>query len=52
MSGLETQQMRSKGANLFHVEGGKVTKLVVYFERQRALVDLLREDYEAWASDS
>jgi hypothetical protein len=52
ISRLETEQMHSKGANLFHVQGGKVTKLVVYFERQRALVDLLREDYEAWARDS
>jgi ketosteroid isomerase-like protein len=51
-SGLEIGQLRSQGAALFHVRDGKVTRLVIYFERQRALVDLLREDYEAWARDS
>jgi ketosteroid isomerase-like protein len=39
-SGLELGQMRAKGANLFHVRGGKVTRLVVYFDRERALADL------------
>jgi ketosteroid isomerase-like protein len=32
--------MRAKGASLFHVRDGKVTRLVVYLERDRALADL------------
>jgi hypothetical protein len=32
--------MRSKGANLFHVHGGKVTKSVFYFAGERAFADL------------
>ena len=33
-SGLELGQVQSKGANLFHVRGGKVIKLVIYFNRE------------------
>jgi ketosteroid isomerase-like protein len=40
MSGVELGQMRTKGANLFHVREGKVTRLVIYFDRERAFVDL------------
>jgi ketosteroid isomerase-like protein len=39
-SGLELGQMRAPGANLFHVRGGKVTRLVLYFNSERALADL------------
>ena len=39
-SGLEVGQMGAKGANLFRLRDGKVTKLVVYFDRERALADL------------
>jgi ketosteroid isomerase-like protein len=39
-SGVEIGQMQSKGANLFHVRGGKVTKLVTYLDRDRAFADL------------
>jgi ketosteroid isomerase-like protein len=43
-SGLEVAQMRATGASLFHIRGGKVTRLVGYFDRERALADLgLRE---------
>lgn len=36
-SGLQIGQMR---ANVFHLRGGKVTKLVVYWDRELALADL------------
>jgi ketosteroid isomerase-like protein len=39
-SGLELGQVRSKGATLFHVRGGKVTRIVHYWDRERALADL------------
>jgi ketosteroid isomerase-like protein len=39
-SGLELGQMRSKGADVFHVRGGQVAKLVLYGDRERALADL------------
>jgi|ERR1700730_1756678 len=39
-SGLETGQIHATAANLFHIHGGKVTTLVVYLDRERALADL------------
>ena len=41
-SGLEASQWTTTkgGVNLFHVRGGKVTRLVIYFDRERALADL------------
>ena len=39
-SGLEVGQMQTKGACVFHIRDGKVTKRVVYFDRERALADL------------
>jgi ketosteroid isomerase-like protein len=39
-SGLEIGQVQAKGADLFHVRGGKVTRLVLYMDRERALADL------------
>jgi ketosteroid isomerase-like protein len=39
-SGLELGQMHTRGANLFHLRGGKVRRLVLYWDRERALADL------------
>jgi ketosteroid isomerase-like protein len=38
--GVEIGQMRSEAANLFHIHGGKVTRVVLYWDRERALADL------------
>jgi ketosteroid isomerase-like protein len=40
MSGLELGQMRAKGASVFHIRDGKVTRYIRYFDRERALADL------------
>lgn len=39
-SGVELQAMRTEGARLFHIRDGKVTTIVVYFDRDRAFADL------------
>jgi hypothetical protein len=39
-SGLELGQMQTRGANLFHIGDGKVTKIVLYSDRAVALADL------------
>jgi ketosteroid isomerase-like protein len=39
-SGLELQQLRANAAAVYHIEAGKVTKLVHYWDRERALADL------------
>ena len=38
--GVELGQIRSKGAHVFHLDGGKVTRLVAYSDRDSALADL------------
>ena len=39
-SGLELGQIQTMGANLFYLRNGKVTRLVTYMDRDRALADL------------
>jgi ketosteroid isomerase-like protein len=39
-SGLELGQTQARVAQLFHLRDGKVTKLVLYLDRDRALADL------------
>jgi ketosteroid isomerase-like protein len=39
-SGLDIAQTRTQGASLFQIRSGKVTKLVQYWDAERALADL------------
>jgi hypothetical protein len=39
-SGIDAAQLGGTGANLFHIHQGAVTKLVAYWELDRALADL------------
>jgi ketosteroid isomerase-like protein len=39
-SGLELGQVRTQAAHVFHIRDGTVVKLVIYFDRDRALADL------------
>jgi ketosteroid isomerase-like protein len=39
-SGLEVEQLKTEGVNVFHVHDRKVTRLVLYWDRDRALTDL------------
>jgi ketosteroid isomerase-like protein len=41
---LEIGQMRTNGAVLFHIHDGKVMRLVIYWDRDRALADLGLEE--------
>ena len=43
-SRIELADMAAKGAALYHVRGGKVTRQVVYLDRDRALADLGLEE--------
>jgi hypothetical protein len=39
-SGLEVGLLQSKGANLFHIQEGKVIRHVAYLQRDLAFADL------------
>jgi ketosteroid isomerase-like protein len=39
-SGLEVGRMPRKMANLFHIRGAKIVRLVMYFDCERAFADL------------
>ena len=43
-SGLPIGEIGTKGANLFHIRGRKVTRLVLHWDRDQALADLGLED--------
>ena len=43
-SGLKVEDIQMKGANLFHLRDGKVTRLVTYWDRERAFADVGLEE--------
>jgi ketosteroid isomerase-like protein len=43
-SGLEVGDIQMKGANLLRVRGGKVTRLVLYWDREHAFADFGLEE--------
>ena len=43
-SGVALEQIGSEGAALYHIRDGRVTRQVVYFDRDRALADLGLEE--------
>ena len=48
-SGVDLGEMRTTAANLFHIRGGKVTRLVIYQDQERGLADLGLSEQDAHA---
>jgi ketosteroid isomerase-like protein len=44
VSGLGDAQLKTEGANVFHIRDGKVVRIVLYWHRDRALADLGLEE--------
>jgi ketosteroid isomerase-like protein len=42
ISGMDVRQIEAKGGAVYHITDGKVTKLVLYFDRERMLADVDR----------
>jgi hypothetical protein len=40
LSGVELDELGSMGASLFHLRGGRASRLITYWDRGRALTDL------------
>jgi ketosteroid isomerase-like protein len=49
-SGVQLGQVRTKAANLFHVRGGKVTRLVIWADQERGLAELGLSEQDAHAA--
>ncbi len=48
-SGMEVGQISSRGVNAFYVRDGKVVKLVLYWDRERAFADVgLTREADEW----
>jgi len=47
-SGLEIAQTHARAANVFEIDAGKVTRLVLYFDRERALAELGLPSEASW----
>ena len=43
-SGVELDKLQTRGATVFHVRDGRVTKMVVYWERDTGVDDLGLEE--------
>jgi ketosteroid isomerase-like protein len=43
-SGVDMREVGARGANVFEIRGGKVIKLTLYWDRERALADLGLEE--------